>query len=260
MELRRVYSKLFCAIVALSILAVNVCVVMAGNTAYSITEYWGQQTVTVDGRWTTADEWHDTSVQYFGTPQKGLFEFKMQSPDFVAFNMQYLVEFADNTNDAGDRWQICIDGTNNGGSAPDTNDYKFEIEGHTTLKTYVGTGSGWSQTTNVQATWANSLTTSPHDSATHWVLEFVFNKAQYDWGANPPPQGIRIAMYDASNPAQGWVAWPPGSTDTNPNSWGVIATYSMDAYPEGLTVGLMLFVSAVAAVVGIRYFRKPPKI
>jgi len=82
----------------------------------------------------------------------------------------------------------------------------------------------------------------------------------YNWGASYPPYGFRIAMYDASNPSQGWVSWPPTSTDTNPTGWGQINGYNMDAYPEGLTVGLMLALSTVAVAVSARYFRKPPKL
>jgi hypothetical protein len=66
-------------------------------------------------------------------------------------------------------------------------------------------------------------------------------------------------MYDASNAAQGWVAWPP-TNETNPSRWGSIPTYEAAPAPEGLTIGVMLAVSAVAVVVSIRYFRKPPKL
>ena len=178
----------------------------------------------------------------------------------AGYRMAFLIEFADNTNDAGDRWQICFEGGSAGAAAPSADCNKFEIEGHTTLKTYVGTGTAWAVMTNPTVTWANTLATSPHDPATHWIFELTFDKAQFGWGASPPPQGIRIAMYDASNPAQGWVAWPPTSTDTNPAGWGSIADYEMGAAPEGLTVGLMLAVSSVAVVVSLRYFRKQPKI
>ena len=66
---------------AFSLLMVTVETASAAAPGYDIVEQWGSQTVTIDGKWTTADEWHDTLVQYMGTPQKGLFEYKVTSPD-----------------------------------------------------------------------------------------------------------------------------------------------------------------------------------
>jgi hypothetical protein len=227
------------------------------SSSYIFSEYYGGAPVTIDGMWTDPDEWHDVTTQYMGTPQAGLFEYKM---DITNYDMTWLLEFADNTNDAGDKWQICVDGGDDGGSAPNANDVKLEITGHTTLTTYVGSGTGWTESAWTDTYWKDSLTTSPHDPANHYVLEAGFSKAQWDWGGNPPPHGVRVAMYDASNPSQGWVAWPPTSTDTNPDSWGGIFTYMAAPAPEGLTIGVMLLVSSVAVVVGIRYFRKQPKL
>jgi hypothetical protein len=256
--MKRTSSIAVCILLLCSLLLlVNVGTIKASAPGYSYTEYYSGTTVTIDGKWTTTDEWHDVTTQRIGTPQVGVFEYKMDVTS--GYVMTWLLEFADKTNDAGDRWQICIDGSNDGGSAPNANDVKVEIEGHTTLKFYVGTGTGWSAAT-ATATWKDSLTTSPHDPATHWVLEIGFDKTQWTWGANPPPHGVRVAMYDASNPAQGWVAWPPTSTDTNPSGWGLIADYTAAPAPEGLTIGVMLLVSSVAAVVSIRYFRKPRKL
>jgi hypothetical protein len=68
-------------------------------------------------------------------------------------------------------------------------------------------------------------------------------------------------MYDASNTAQGWVAWPPQAISLdNPSRWGNIPDYMAAPAPEGLTIGVMLLISSVAAVVSIRYFRKPIKL
>jgi hypothetical protein len=226
------------------------------SSSYVFTEYYSGAAVTIDGKWTDPDEWHDVTTQYMGTPQAGLFEYKM---DITDYSMTWLLEFADSTNDAGDKWQICIDGGDDGGSAPNANDVKLEITGHTTLATYAGSGTAWTASAWT-AEWKDSLTTSPHDPANHYVLEVKFSKSQWDWGASPPPHGVRIAMYDASNPSQGWVSWPPTSTDTNPGSWGGIPDYMAAPAPEGLAVGLMMVLSAVAVAVSIRYFRKPPKL
>jgi hypothetical protein len=239
------------------LLIVNVRTTKASEPGYTFTEYYMGTAVTADGKWTTTDEWQDVTTQRIGTPQVAVFEYKMDTTDYT---MTWLLEFADNTNDAGDRWQVCLDGSNDGGTAPNANDVKFEIEGHTTLKTYIGTGTGWAATT-ATATWADSRTTSPHDPATHYVLELKFSKSQWEWGVNPPPHGVRVAMYDASNPSQGWVAWPPEAiSKDNPARWGLIPDYMAAPAPEGLTIGVMVLLSSIAVVVGTRYFRKQSKI
>jgi hypothetical protein len=240
-------------------LIVSAGTVLASEAGYTYSEYYGGAAVTGDGKWTDADEWHDVPTAYIPTSgaHVGVWEYKMDTTDYT---MSWLIEFADNTNDAGDRFEICIDGGNDGGAAPNANDVKIVIEGHTTMKTYIGSGTGWTQTTWT-ATFANTLTTSPHDPAVHWVCEIKFSKSQWDWGANPPPHGVRIAMYDASNTAQGWVAWPPQAVSLdNPARWGSIPDYMAAPAPEGLTIGLMLALSSVAVVVSARYFRKPKKL
>jgi hypothetical protein len=248
-QLIAVYLFVLCSL----LLIVNVGTVKAAEPGYSFTEYYGGTAVTIDGKWTDANEWRDVTTQRISP--NAVFEYKMDISDY---SMTWLIEFADKTNDAGDRWQICIDGANDGGTAPNANDIKVEVEGHTTLKFYIGTGTGWAPTT-ATGTFKDSITTSPHDPANHYVLELKFSKSQWDWGANPPPHGVRVAMYDASNPSQGWVAWPPTSAD-NPSRWGAMPDYLAAPAPEGLTIGVMLAVSAVAVVVSIRYFRKPPKL
>ena len=255
--MRKIYSIAICILLLSSaILLVNALPAMAtSSSSFVFTEYYAGTPVTADGKWTEADEWHDVTAQYMGTPQKGVFEYKMDTTDYT---MTWLLEFADNTNDAGDKWVVCLDGGDDGGSAPNSNDIKAEITGHTTLATYVGSGSGWSAGSWTVAEWKDTLTTSPHDPANHYVLELKFSKSQFDWGGNPPPHGVYVAMYDASTAT--WTTWPPTATDTNPGSWGGIDSYTAAPAPEGLTIGLMLALSTVAAVVSIRYFRKPTKL
>jgi hypothetical protein len=233
---------------------------MAYTAGYELTEYFGAEPVVLDGKWTTADEWHGTTVQNLGSVANlGKFEYEMDSSSGT-YLMSFLVEFADSTNDAGDVFQLCL----NGGvdtTAPTAEDFKIEIQGHTTLKVYTGNGTGWTQTTTTAVTWANSLTTSPLDPANHWIAEFQVDKAVLaDWGANPPPENVRVACYDASNPSQGFVSWPPTSSADSSSTWGVINNYSMGQAPEGLAVGVMLSLSVIAVIVSARYFRKSPKL
>lgn len=254
-----------------ALLIVNIGTVMAYNSSYSFLEYTSNaNAVTIDGKWTIADEWHDAPLMLLGpTANVGKFMYKLTSDLATQYLMQFCLEFADNTNDANDVFQICIDGPGSASAtAPQATGYKIEVVGHTTLTVYKGTGTGWSTVTTTAVTQSNSLGTSPHDPANHYICEIQFDKIVLagagSWAASAPgstygagPYGVRVAMYD---PGQGWVAWPPASSADNPSSWGIISDISMGTYPEGLTVGLMLALSSVAVVVSARYFRKPPKL
>jgi hypothetical protein len=72
-----------------------------------------------------------------------------------------------------------------------------------------------------------------------------------------------IGYYDESTATT--QSWPPSPASADvPDSWGFIP-YETGAnptpdVPEGLTLGVMLVLSSVAAVVSIRYFRKPRKL
>ena len=173
--------------------------------------------------------------------------------------MAFLVEFADGTADAGDIIQLCLNPGTESTVPTAMLDYKIEITGLTTVKTYEGTGSGWAEITPdpevVQA--AATMTTSAHDSSTHVVAEFVVDKGTL-MESGAPPQGVRIGMYDASSDS--WLAWPPASSADNPMTWGLLSGYQQDPWPEGLTIGVMLALSSVAAIVSLRYFKKPPKL
>ena len=257
-ELKRNSLIAFCVLMLCSLLLlVNLKIVVASEPGYTLTEAYTTTAVTLDGKWTSGAEWSDAYIlPIIGTTlgTNGIWAYKMDS-NSGTYLMSFLIESPDNTNDAGDRWQICIDGAADGGSAPNSNDIKIEIEGHTTLKVYAGNGAGWSSLTTSAITWKDSLATSSYNPANHYILEVQADKGSLgSWGANPPPSGVYVAMYDASNPSQGWKAWPPTSPD-NPNRWGLIADYT-GTIPEGFGFGLAGLLSSVVVLAGYFGFRK----
>lgn len=242
----------------LLIIAVSV---NAGNPAYSITEYPSITTATVDGKWTTAEEWTDTPVTAMSGNATGKFGYNIQ--DFTNLGLEWIVEiFTDNTTDSGDYWQICFDDSNGGGTAPQVGDFMLEIVGHTTLKVYQGNGTGWSLITPAagEITWNNTISTSPWSNTPHWILEIVDSSKVA--GAvqipNPPPTGMRVAAYDASTHTL--AAWAPNSSANVPDQWGVIATYSTEPIPEGFSLSVVMLSSSVAVAVGFYFLRKRPKL
>jgi len=260
--MKRILSVAFSILMLCSLLLlINVGTTMAYEEDYVIVEYYVTSQVTVDGLW-SGGEWDDCWLEHgrFNITN-ARFAFKMDTNQ-GPYLMSWIVEFPDNTTDAEDIWQICIDGAADGGAAPAVGDHKIEIVGHTTLTVYEGTGTGWGVQTTTAVTWADSLTTSPHDAVTHYVLEVQVDKlaltGEGGWGENPPPHGIYVAMYDASNASQGWVSWPPTGPD-NPERYGAIGGASGDPIPESLSVGVVVLLSSVAVAVSFYLLRKRPK-
>jgi len=259
--LKRVMAVAFSMLLLCSLLfVINVGTIKASEPGYVITEAYQAGGVTLDGMW-GAGEWEGAGWIEYLDPYDARFAYKMDASDGVNYIMSWLIEFPDDTDDATDMWQICIDGAYDEGTAPNANDVKIEIEGHTTLTVYVGDGQEWTELQTTAVTWAESLTTtsswSPYNE-THYVVEVKADKAALgSWGGNPPPHGLRVAMYDASNASQGWIAWPPTDPDV-PETWGLIDE-GVATIPESFGIVVVVVLSSVAVVVSFFFLRKWPK-
>jgi hypothetical protein len=200
--------------------------VMAVDPTYPTTIYQGKGTSTFDGYWTTSTEWDDAAKPLAMDTASFVFRNKwvmVTTGGFKIFD-QYLIEvFGDNTNDAGDYVQICYDNTAIGGTAPNASDIRIDIVGHNnaTVNMYMGTGTGWAPVTNINDTQvAQSLNVSKLGMSPHWITEFSINKLTNGLGMN---NAIRVAVYDASNPSAGVLAYPPTSQQDVPSSWALNA-------------------------------------
>ncbi|MEM2954191.1 MAG: hypothetical protein QXU21_07980 [Candidatus Bathyarchaeia archaeon] len=259
---RRISPVTFSIFILCSLLlTITVGLTKAGNPAYSIIEYPSINTATVDGKWTTSDEWTDTPATPMSGNATGMFGYNIQ--DFTNFGLEWIIEiFTDNTDDVGDYWQICLDDSNTGGTAPQPGDYMMEIIGHTTLKVYQGTGSGWSEVTPAagELTWSNTIDASPWNSTPHWILEIV--DASKVTGTvqvpNPPPTGMRVAAYDASTHTL--AAWAPNSSANVPDEWGVISGFSTTPIPEGFNLASVTLLFSFTVAVSVYFLRKSSKI
>ncbi len=138
----------FCILTLCSLLLVTTGTIKAEEPGYTRTDYNPNVTPTIDGKWTTNDEWTlNGEVTTVGSDLAFRSVWILVSMDPITVTDTFLVEFfSDTTNDADDYWQLCIDGDQSGGTAPQTTDYRIDIIGHTTLKLYQGTGSGWTET------------------------------------------------------------------------------------------------------------------
>jgi hypothetical protein len=242
----------------------------AYNAAYTATCYLLSNPPTIDGKW-TGTEWSETGTNTFGTNGVWATGWTVSPTVYACF----IIETADNTNDPGDYWVITFDGTAagtttepNGGTAPQTDDFKLVVTGHDspTVQWYQGTGSAW-KTVATPSAWtsavfseAQSLSSSPQISAPHYILEFYFDKTDtsfgqtivgYDWASY-------VAYYDAHAGGNGLQSWPPApANDTDPDSWGYVP-YQYAAIPETPNIGIVIALSSVAVVAGSVIFSKRP--
>ncbi len=249
--MKKIVATTFCTLMLCSLLLITVGTTFAAEPGYERDSYPTQVVPTIDGMWTSEDEWTDGAVTWIGTDVAFRSTYDSDGGDVFT---RWIVEFfSDTTNDPEDYWQFCIDSDQWGGSSP--TGYKFEITGHTDLLWYVGMGDGtdWSEFTldASEIEWANSLSASPTNSTPHWILEFQIPKnsgqVQMDILWN-----FYLAAYDASNPE--FLAWPPTNPDIA-DTWGV-ENYSSEPIPEGLTFGVMALLSTVSVLVGYKYFVK----
>jgi hypothetical protein len=262
-RMKRAILVALCIIVLCSLSPL--ALVNASYSGYATTNYSAITSPIEDGAWTTSDEWVDAAVPP-NLPTTFQWREKWTQPSDIIEH--FLIEFfTDNTNDTGDYYQICIDNTANGGSAPQTDDIRIDWVGHSFsgLHLYKGNGTGWAPYTSFA--WgtdlfiAESLSSSPLNSTAHWIMELRMDrtKADFDVSQSTPAYSpwIRVAVYDANNSAAGVQAWPPTSRDV-PNDWG-LETGTIENIPESLTIAVVVVLSSVAAVAGFYLLRKHPK-
>jgi hypothetical protein len=258
--MKRALTTAFSLLMLCSLLLSVAGIAKAGNPAYELTEYPSAAVCTVDGEWTSPDEWTDTPPTDMTGNATGRFGYNIQ--DFTNFGLEWIIEiFTDDTDDAGDYWQICTDNEESNTAAPDSGDFMVEITGHTTLKLYHGTGSGWNEITPDagEITWENTIAASPWNSTPHWILEITdSSKTSGAWQvATQPPTGMRIAAFDANNDTL--AAWAPDSSADVPYEWGRVPTNATEPIPEGFSIAVVVLLSSIAVVIGVNFTRKRPK-
>ncbi len=258
---------------ALSVIAIlGICfagTVSAYKTGYSLGNCQGTD-VTADGT-KSADEWTDSFGDwlYDGWTKTAAISVhtKYEFGGAPSIADQWCIEvLSDTTADAGDTLTFSFCGANDGATTPQSaDDVKIEIIGHGdinahgTVTIYRGTGSGWAVDPAIVL--GTNVIVGSSMASGHWVIELKFDKSGNIVGT-ALDSADRVAVYDASTDKT--LMWPPASDPNNPSTYGLLDYTNWGGagltVPEGLTVGLMLAVSSVAAVVGIRYFRKPTKL
>jgi hypothetical protein len=216
---------------------------------------------TIDGMWTSEDEWTDGGdITMIGENVVFTSTWSMLSMDPITVTTNFVVEILDDdTDDAGDYWEICIDGLVDGGSTPQSGDFKIKVVGHTDLTVYEGDGTGWGEVTpeDGELVTAESISDSPTNSTPHWIIEFTILKTAGTILMDPE-WVFRLAVYDESNSEAGVRAWPPDSDADVPDEWG-LQGYTQEQIPEGLSFGVMVLLSSAAVIGASVVLRKRSK-
>ena len=253
---KKFYTITTIAFMALLLVSVGAITCVSAQAAER-TSYSTVVIPTIDGMWTSDDEWTDGDITMIGEDAVCRSTWDMGDNVFTRWIVEF---FRDTTDDTEDYWEFCVDGDQSGGSAPQAGDFKFVITGHTDLVWYEGDGTGWTETSleETEIEWANSLSDSPTNSTAHWILEFNIPK---DGGTVQLgiTWNLRVAVYDASNADAGVQAWPPESDADVPDSWGM-ENYSMDQIPEGLSLGVLVLLSSAAVIAATVVLRKRSRI
>ena len=255
-RMKRVVTIAFSILMLCCLLLGAVVMVKATEPGYDIIEAYSAGGVTIDGQ--NSGDWDPGLCWFENVTSEAMFAYKMSSIS-PSYYMAWIIDSPDNTDDAGDIWQISIDGDSSGGTAPTADCNKMEIVGHTTLTVYEGNGTGWVEMTGADVQWAEAQNTTNIWGETvdeHYVLEIKADKGTLGaWGTNQPPHGLRVAMYDETNAT--WTAWPPTAEDV-PEEWGIISTVQATV-PEGFSFAVLTVLSTVAVVVVFYIVRKRPK-
>ena len=248
--MKKIIVTTFCTLMLCGLL-LTIGAVMAAAPGYITFSHPTQVTPTLDGKWTTDDEWTDGNETWIGTD----IVFRTTLDNDMT---RWIVEFlTDTTNDPGDYWRFCVDVHQTGGAEPQfaAGHYMIKISGHSEPIGYMGTvGGGWAERplTSNDLEWADSLSASAASSTPHWILEFQIDRETGDFRFPNDVFNFFLQAYDESNP--GFHAWPPTDPDV-PDDWG-IKDHDPEPIPEGLTFAVMALLTTVSMLVGYRYFVK----
>ena len=252
--MKKIFTTTFCTLMLCSLILITFGPTIAAAQEYTRTSYPTQTIPTIDGKWTTDDEWTDGEETWIGTDV--VFRSTWDSMDGDVYT-RWIVEFlTDTTDDTADMWRFCIDGDQSGGSEPQLAEVRmFEIYGHSNIEYYMGTEQGtWGLASGGESweiEWADSMSTSSASSTLHWILEFQMPK-ETTWLINPI-WNFFLQAHDASNTAS--HVWPPDADPDIPDTYGE-ENYSTEAIPEGLTFAVMALLTTVSMLVGYKYFIK----
>jgi hypothetical protein len=260
------WKKLLLYFFMLSILCITLFVgdSQAQNLEYQAEDYEASIIPTIDGFWTTPNEWSDAEEYKLVGSLSAFFRLKKVTDEYGQLQTLYfLIEyFDDNTSDLSDYTNICLAvsdaprGTPEGGEAPDENCILFNYKPYDSInpfKYYRGAYGGWLQ--NYTYNWGTdiliveSFNTSPLFDQTHLIVEYSISAPAF--GINPD-FWLRVAAYDATNNWPGSQIWPSYANVNVPDQWGVVVMHSEPIPEISIWTVTLMFLAAPIIIVLVR--------
>jgi hypothetical protein len=173
--------------------------------------------ITLDGIWTSTDEWTDAAEI---TTPGGFFRLKHD----LSYLYALLDYVSDNALENYDVAWVYIDTLKNGGNTPQTDDYAFSLQWSSTSQSSLvmqkGTGSDWVSSSPLlhSAVSSTVATNDPYSSTPHVVYEFKLPLSILPSGT--AQIGVRLAMQNGAMST--WMVYPKDSIRTMPNQWGAM--------------------------------------
>ena len=246
---------LYCFLVSILCSAFLVVDVYAQNLDYQAENYEAAIIPTIDGVWTTPDEWLDAEEYKLVGSLRAYFRLKKVTDGLGQLQTLYfLIEyFDDNTSDLSDYTSICLavadtpGGIPEGGEALDENCIQFSYrpsESINHFNYYRGAYGGWLQnyTYNLgtDILIVESFNTSPLFDQGHLIVEYSISAAAF--GINPD-FWLRVAAYDGTNNWPGSQIWPSYANVNFPNQWGIVVMHN-ESIPEiSIWTALLMFLT-----------------
>ncbi|MCK4445007.1 MAG: hypothetical protein KAW09_10710, partial [Thermoplasmata archaeon] len=180
--------------------------------------------ITIDGTIDEANELDWVSIAKTDTYGSYIKTYVVYNSSNLYVAVEVLIDSGNAAN--ADYAEVIFDSDHDGGTSPDTSDYKFRAtrpNGNVIKEEYVGTGSGWDDT------WSSSLWDAQGaDTDSYITYEFSINNS-YVFGTNSPSDGdvsgFCVHVYNDSG--TDYYYWPDetgdgtssGREDT-PDDWG----------------------------------------
>jgi hypothetical protein len=219
--------------------------------------------VTVDGRWTTVDEWTDAvEVSLVFTQGSGKAYSKAKYDDNYLY---VLIDFvSDQQTQGGDMAMVAVDPKNNRGSDPQTDDFTLVFRWNTPTQSVslIGWGTGGQESVwgnlgeGFNAACSNNAENDPYGKAPHLTYEFqIPMKLTSPTGAGSfslSATGFGIGV-SAFNGQTGACAWPGGVDLAVPEGYASV-TFTTKVVPEFSTaMSIVLFLVLAVATILLRH-------
>ena len=237
------------------------------QTEKETTCFAAQNSVVLDGRWTTPEEWQDSEqivlTAHIGrdTPYEWTGNGTAYSRTKHDNNFLYvLIDFVSATKaEKDDGALVMLDGDHDAGTVLDNDDMGFQIvwasTATTKLDAYRGDSGSWVSIPvpgSTQAASSLDASNDPNSDTRHPTYEFKIPMSLFK---SAEKIGFSAGVFQLT--AKVLMLWPQDRSKVGPDTWGELA-FSAVAVPEfsGLASPIVMFISACLSLLILRKTRK----